>query len=144
MPATDIEELKRVNDKLAASEAQLRIALDHMPGGMLMLDKNLETLLVNERYIELFEYPDGLVETGKFIGDMLQFQIARGDVGEITLDDLLERTRALFRDRGNHRYEAHLPSGKIIEVMVAPTPGDGGVAVASDITERKASATTIA
>ena len=80
MPATDIEELKRVSDKLAASEAQLRIALDHMPGGMLMLDKNLETLLVNERYIELFEYPDGLVETGKFIGDMLQFQIARGDV----------------------------------------------------------------
>ena len=127
-----------VTAKLEAREVELRIALDHMPGGMLMLDKNLEVLLFNERYVELFEYPEGLVVKGKFVGEMLRYQVERGDLGEINLDTLLEQTRKLFRERASLRYEAHLPSGKIIEVQVGPTPYEGGVAVARDITEQKA------
>ena len=118
-------------------DVDLKLVLDQMPGGMLVLDKDLTTLLVNQRYIEMFEYPEGLVAAGKFIGDMLQYQIARGDLGEISLDEMLERTRTLFRKRETLRYEAHLPSGKIIEVNIAPTPHEGGVAVARDITEQK-------
>ena len=118
-------------------EVELGVVLDHMPGGMLMLDKDLNVLLVNKSYVEMFEYPEGLVEIGKFMGDMLRYQIERGDLGGVDLDETLERTRTLFRNRENLRYEAHLPSGKIIEIHVAPTAFDGGVAVARDITEQK-------
>ena len=123
--------------RVAERTKELRIALDHMPGGMLVLDKDLKVLIVNERYIELFEYPDGLVSPGKSVVDMLRFQVERGDLGEIDPDEIVARTNELFRSREPLRYQAHLPSGKVIEAHVAPAPGESGVAVALDITEQK-------
>ena len=93
-----------------------------MPDGMLMLDKDLNILLVNNPYIEMFEYPEGLVATGKFVGDMFHYQAERGDLGDISVDEMFETAQTVFRKRESLRYEAHLPSGKIIEDHVAPTP----------------------
>jgi PAS domain-containing protein len=57
---TDITERKRAEEALAEKEAQLHIALDNMPGGMMISDRNLNYVLFNSQYIELAEFPDGL------------------------------------------------------------------------------------
>ena len=50
-------ELKRREQELAAKEAQLRVALDNMPGGMMLGDRDFNYVLFNAQYSELCEYP---------------------------------------------------------------------------------------
>ncbi len=40
--------------QMTYKEAQLRLALDHMPGGMALGDRDLNYVLFNARYCELF------------------------------------------------------------------------------------------
>ncbi len=52
-------ELKRREQELAEKEAQLRLALDNMPGGMMLGDRDLNWVLFNAQYSELHDY-DGV------------------------------------------------------------------------------------
>jgi PAS domain-containing protein len=63
---------------LAVKEAQLRLALDNMPGGMLLLDRDLNYVLFNSQYSELYEYPDGLVRVGGSIRGAWRYRADRG------------------------------------------------------------------
>ena len=55
--APDITEQKKAEEALAEKEAQLRIALDNMPGGMMLGDRDLNFVLFNSQYSELHEFP---------------------------------------------------------------------------------------
>ncbi len=55
--AADITELKRREQELAEKEALLRVALDNMPGGMMLGDRDFNYVLFNAQYSELCEYP---------------------------------------------------------------------------------------
>ena len=123
--------------RVADRTKELRIALDHMPGGMLLVDADLKVLFVSDQYIELLALPAELVAPGKSTVDMARFQVERGDFREVGLDQEIERTKEVFRSGGTLRYEAHLQGGGIIEVQMASAPGGGGVAVARDISEQK-------
>ncbi len=55
----DGSESKRREQELAEKEAQLRVALDNMPGGMMLVDRDLNSVLLNPQYSELHDY-DGV------------------------------------------------------------------------------------
>jgi len=74
----DITERKRAEEELAEKEAQLRVALTHMPGGMMLLDRDLNYVLFNAQYSELYEYPDGLVRVGGSIRGAWRYRADRG------------------------------------------------------------------
>ncbi len=63
--ATDITERKRVEQELAEKEAQLRVALDNMPGGIRFVDEDRNYVFFNSRYLELYEFPEGLLKVGE-------------------------------------------------------------------------------
>ncbi len=50
--------------ELSDKEAQLHLALDNMPGGIAFGDRDLNYVLFNAQYSELYEFPDGLVKVG--------------------------------------------------------------------------------
>ncbi len=52
-------ELKRREQELAEKEAQLQVALDNMPGGMMLGDRDLNWVLFNAQSSELHDY-DGV------------------------------------------------------------------------------------
>jgi PAS domain S-box-containing protein len=134
---TDITERKKAEADLAAKEAQLRIAMDNMPGGMFMIDAESNIALVNKQYQELFDFPKGLLVEGHPIANMVRFQAERGDYGPGDVENLAaEMSERRARKKHNH-YERELASGKVLEINLAPTPEGGTVAVAADITERK-------
>ena len=63
-----VELERRVEERTAAvadREAQLRTALDNMPGGMILLDSDGNNVLFNEQYRELHSYPDGFPRIGE-------------------------------------------------------------------------------
>jgi len=136
--ATDISELKRREKELAEKEAQLRVALDNMPGGMMLGDRDLNHVLFNSQYSELHEFPDGLIRVGGSFRDELRYQVDRGDFGPGDKDDLIERVIATNKSGEAESYERAIAgSGRTIQVYVAPTPEGGYVTIVTDITERK-------
>ncbi len=64
---------KRREQELAEKEAQLRAALDNMPGGMKLIDGDRKYLLFNPQYSELHDYPDGLLKARGSILDEARF-----------------------------------------------------------------------
>ncbi|MCZ6655650.1 MAG: PAS-domain containing protein, partial [Planctomycetota bacterium] len=61
----DITARKQAEQELAKKEAQLRVALDNMPGGLVLADGDLNSVLFNSQYSELHDYPDGLLKVGQ-------------------------------------------------------------------------------
>ena len=136
--ATDITERKRAEKVLAAKEAQLRVALDNMSGGMMLCDRDLNYVLYNSKYSELFEFPDGLFKVGKSIRDELRFQADRGDYGPGDKDELIEQVVATYQSGEAVSYDRAIAgTGRTLQVHLAPTPEGGTAVIATDITERK-------
>jgi class 3 adenylate cyclase/PAS domain-containing protein len=133
----DITDRKLSEEELARKEAQLRVALDNMPCGMLMFDKEKRVIVFNEQHRELLDLPEGLREVGKSFRDQLRYQAERGDFGEGDVDELVEQAMGRLAGGEPTRYERRLFTGRIVEVSLAQTPDGGVVLVFNDITERK-------
>ncbi len=134
---TDITDRKRAEEELAEKEAQLRVALDNMPGGMLMFDKDHRVTVLNDQYRQLLDVPEDLMVEGGSAERAIRFRAERGDFGPGDVDDLVGKVMAILMSREPTRYERRLSTGRVLEISRAPTPEGGTVAVYSDITERK-------
>ena len=135
---TDITELKNREKELAEKETQLRVALDNMPGGIVLMDRHLKYVLFNAQYSELAELPEGLLKVGGSIHDVLDFQRKRGDFGPGEKSKVLAVVLAVYRQGKAASWERTIAgTGRTIEVYVAPTPEGGYVSVLTDITARK-------
>ena len=134
---TDVTDRKRAEEALAEKETQLRVAMDNMPGGMLMVDKDKSVVVINEQYRELFDIPEDLMDVGGSVEAAVRYQAERGDFGEGDVDELFDRAMAISPSGEPIRYERRLFSGRVVEISLAPTPDGGEIAVYTDITERK-------
>ncbi|MBT4489629.1 MAG: transporter substrate-binding domain-containing protein, partial [Rhodospirillaceae bacterium] len=142
--ATDITERKQAEQELAEKEAHLRVALDNMPGGMLLADREGKFIIFNAEYGALHEYPDGLLEIGGTVVDTVRFQAERGDYGPGDTDELIEQVRAPYEHGETVNYERTITTGRTLFFSVAPTPEGGYVTIVTDITERKRSEKVLA
>ncbi|MDJ0936382.1 MAG: PAS-domain containing protein, partial [Kiloniellales bacterium] len=132
--------LLRQNEQIARvvreRTAELRLALDNMPGGMFMVDKDLNVRVHNDRFSEIYGLPQGTIRSGGSLRDTVRARAERGDYGPGDVDALVEQRIESYGKGQSERVEEPLPDGRIVEFVRAPT-GDGGtVAVVTDITER--------
>ncbi len=135
--ATDFTEHKRAEEKLAVKEGQLRLALESMPGGMELVDRDMRYVLFNQRYCDLHDYPEGLLKIGGSAHDEVVFQAERGDYGPGDPKELMAAAQRPFTSGKSGSYERTIPNGRTLQFSVAPTPDGGYVTIATDITERK-------
>ncbi len=117
---TDITELKRTEEQVAEKEAQLRVALDNMPGALVYTDKELNVVVHNDRFAEMYLVPRELLRPG------------RGDVDAL----VAERVESL-RNPSDKTFEDHTPRGRIHEVYRRRAAAGGTVTVITDVTELK-------
>ncbi|MEM7400138.1 MAG: PAS-domain containing protein, partial [Pseudomonadota bacterium] len=122
---------------LAQKERQLRLALDNMPGGMFMIDRDLKIQVINDRFKELFQLPEDVSQKGGLLRDMIRTRAERGDYGAGDVDEIVERRLRGYTDKKTVRGEERLPSGRVIEFLRTFTDRGGTVGIATDITERK-------
>ena len=130
-------ERKRAEEELARKEAQLHVALDNMPGGMMLGDQDLNYVLFNAQYSQLFDLPEGLIRVGGSVLDVLRYRAERGDFGPGDADELIEQVVDRYRRGEANSLERNIPGGPTLQVDIAPTPEGGYVTIATDITERK-------
>ncbi len=135
---TDITERKLAEEALAKKEAQLRIALENMPGGMRLVDKDQNNVLFNSRYLELYDLPDGLLKVGESKRVENLYEARRGDFGPGDPEALTDEWLAAWPVQTETTSWEETPvGGKILQVDTSPTPDGGVVNVVTDITKRR-------
>lgn len=134
---TDITDRKRAERRIAEKDAQLELALTHMPGGMMLGDRDMRYVLFNKKYVELHGFPEGVVKIGGIMRDEAKFQAQRGDFGAGDTDGAMESALDVFRKGVAASWERSLADGRTLQFNLAPTPEGGYVTVAADITESK-------
>ena len=130
-------ELKRSEQALAEKEAQLRVALDNMPGGITVEDRDRNYVLFNSKYSELHDYPEGFLKVGMSAREEVRFQAERGDFGPGNKDELVEQVLILKQGGKTTSWERTLPNGRTLRFNTAPTPEGGNAQIVTDITESK-------
>ncbi len=142
---SDITEEKRREQELAAARAEIeatredmRLVLENMHDGILLLDKEGRWRFGNAQYSRFVLMPPEIGKPGTDVRDIVRFQVERGDFGPV--DDVAkvvdERVRVLFTP-GGARYERQTKSGHFIEFTFSPLPDGSLLGVFRDITELK-------
>ncbi|RKZ36434.1 MAG: hypothetical protein DRQ37_04150 [Gammaproteobacteria bacterium] len=121
---------------MAEKEAQMRAVVENVPGGVFLLDADLNFFLTNNRYVEIFNIPDGLADKGKPIEGIIRY-LAQHDVyGEGNVDELIERRLAQIRSDMPPPVEVSVDNNRYLMVY-GQMPGGEQIGIVTDITELK-------
>jgi class 3 adenylate cyclase/PAS domain-containing protein len=134
---TDITELKRVEEAVAQKEAQLRVAMDNMPGALVYTDEDLNVVACNARFGEIYQVPAELLQPGRSYPDFLRYLAEHGYYGAGDVEaHVAERVESL-RHPTDRTFEDRTPDGHVHEVYRRHAEAGGTVTVITDITELK-------
>jgi PAS domain S-box-containing protein len=131
------EEVRKQTDELAETSGQLNSALSSMQNGIHMLDKDLNFILSNDKYLEHLSLPPNLVEPGTPVVKSVQFRARRGDFGAWTQERAIRQAMEEYTDQSILRVERPLDNGRTIEFRLTHLSNGEKVVVTSDITELK-------
>ena len=134
---TDITEQKQAEQDLADKQAQLRVALDNMPGALIHTDAGLRIVVCNNRFKEMYIVPQELLQPGRPYPDFLRYLAENGYYGEGDVDALVARRVESLRNPSGKSFEDHTPDGRWYRILRHRVQGGGAVTVMTDITEQK-------
>lgn len=85
-----VEDVVRIVDEasevLQFNRALLQGAIENITQGISVVDQSLRLVAWNRRYLEIFEYPDGLIHVGRPIADIIRHNAERGLLGPGDVD----------------------------------------------------------
>ncbi|PSV51216.1 PAS domain-containing hybrid sensor histidine kinase/response regulator [Photobacterium sp. GB-1] len=129
--ATIVDEASELFD---FSRGLLQGAIEHISQGIAVVDKQLRLVAWNQRYLELFSFPPGLIQVGRPITDVIRYNAEQGLCGPGDPEAHVAK-RVEHLQRGTAHTSSRIrPDGQVIEVQGNPMPGGGFVMSFSDIT----------
>ena len=141
----DITADKRQEQELAAARAEIehtrenmRLILDNMHDGILLIDKDLRWRFDNAQFNRFVSLPPEVGKEGAYCRDVIRYQVQRGDFGPVDdVEKVTEERLAMLRTPGGLRYERQTQSGRFVEFSYNPLPDGSILGVFRDITELK-------
>ena len=114
---------------------QLMSALNHMPQGLCMYDKNQRLVVCNRQYLELHKLSPKAVKSGRTLRQVIEHRkqtgLLAGDVDQYCrdiIDGIASGRSTQWRVGAN--------DGRTVHMVNAPIPGGGWVTTQEDITEQ--------
>lgn len=139
--AMDVSDVVRLLDErgrsLRFSRTLLSATLETIDPGVSVIDANLRLIAWNPRYVEMFEYPESYVVTGRPIADLIRYNAERGGNVPGGIEAHVARRLAHLARGSAHSFERQRPSGRWIKAVGRPMPGGGYVQSFTDITAEK-------
>jgi PAS domain S-box-containing protein len=123
--------------ELNNASAQLQLALSKMSNGIYMLDADLNYVLANERYTEMFGMPSRLVEAGQPEEEVIRWHAENGDYGLGDTEQLIHARLDTLAEGHSSNVVLNTTAGRTIEIRTTPISGGGLVGVVTDITTIK-------
>ena len=122
-----------VSQDLRFNQQVLEAALQNMSQGISVVDREQRLVAWNRRYVQLFGFPDELLQVGRPIADLTRWALKtmphRGSD-----EAALQRRIGFMRAGTAHLTERVFPDGSIVEIRGNPMPGGGFVATYTDVT----------
>ena len=129
--ATIVDEASELYD---FSRGLLQGAIEHIGQGIAVVDKQLRLVAWNQRYLEQFEFPVGLIQVGRPIADVIRHNAQQGLCGPGDPEEHVRRRIYHLEQGSRHTSSRIRADGRVIEVQGNPMPGGGFVMSFTDIT----------
>jgi PAS domain-containing protein len=122
---------------LRADMLSLRLALDQVPLGIVLLDSSLRAQFINVAFRKMWRLPDAKAESRPaFVTLMYHGRDTRAyDVADDALDDYVERRVAHVRAGDPSPIDLRLTSGDIIRFQCTKLPDGGRMLSYTDVTD---------
>ena len=132
----DITERERAASELREQHRRFDAALNNMAHGLCMLDEDLNLIVCNRRYLDMYGMSPEVVRPGVSMRTIVEHSISKGNYLKATPEQLLQSYFDRLR-RGEFLSHRQLADGRIFKVLYHPMPHGGWVAVHEDVTERR-------
>jgi PAS domain-containing protein len=119
------------------ADVQLQVALDNMPGALVYTDEDLNIVICNDRFKEMYRVPEELLQAGRPYPDFLRYLAEHGYYDEGDVDALVARRVDSLRNPSGRSFEDHAPDGRWYRIVRRRAAGGGTVTVMTDITDQK-------
>ena len=133
-----VEDVVRIvgeaSEVLQFNRALLQGAIENITQGISVVDQALRLVAWNHRYLELFDYPEGLIRIGRPIADIIRYNAERDLCGPGDAEAHVQKRLHWMRQGRAHTSERLFPNGRVIELIGNPMPGGGFVMSFTDIT----------
>jgi class 3 adenylate cyclase/PAS domain-containing protein len=139
-----LEKIVGSSSKPTAVEAQLRFALDNMPGALVYTDEHLRIVFCNDRFKEMYQVPEELLQPGRSYLDFLQCLAENGYYGDGDVETQVAQRVQSLRNPSGKSFEDRAPDGRVYRILRRRAALGGTVTVMTDITEEKRAEQTLA
>ncbi|MBC9878783.1 EAL domain-containing protein [Bradyrhizobium sp. INPA01-394B] len=110
-----------------------QLALDRMEQGVCVYDADNRIVLVNTRYLTLFNLSSDIVRLGTRYRDVLAHSVERGNIPASELDALYASRIALITAGKPFQTRQTLASGLVITLELKPLPDGGWMTICDDV-----------
>jgi len=136
--AEDVAEiLDETSQELRFSRQLLQATMENVSQGIAVADAEARIVAWNRRYLEMFNYPDGMVYVGRPVADLIRWNALRGEFGDTDPDEQVEKRLAHMRAGHSYVIQRLRRTGRVYEIRGQPMPDGGYVTTFTDITEYK-------
>lgn len=130
--------LDDTGQSLRFSKGLLAATLEHIDPGVSVVDRDLNIVAWNSRYLEMFDFPNGMVHVGAPVADLIRYNAERGECGPGEVDAHVEKRLSHMRRGNPHSFERVRPDGRVLKTVGGPMPSGGYVMCFTDVTTEAA------
>jgi signal transduction histidine kinase/PAS domain-containing protein/ActR/RegA family two-component response regulator len=129
--------LDEAAQELRFNRELLSTTLENVSQGISVVDAQMRLVAWNRRYLELFDYPDGMVHVGVPVAELIRWNAELGECGPGEVAGHVAKRIEHMRAGSSHLFQRVRPDGTVIEMRGRALPGGGYVTTYTDVTAYK-------
>ncbi|TKB58649.1 hybrid sensor histidine kinase/response regulator [Ferrimonas aestuarii] len=130
-----VELMEEVSSQRSAASAQLlKSAIENASEGISVTDNQFRLVAWNQRYLDLFQYPQALIYPGCPVADLIAHNLSHSLDDQEEIQRQVAKRLQFLRLGSRHSSERQLNDGTVIRIEGNPMPDGGFVMLFSDIT----------
>jgi Na+/proline symporter/signal transduction histidine kinase len=129
--------MDEASQELRFNRELLSSTLENVSQGISVVDAEMRLVAWNHRYLELFDYPDGMVYVGVPVAELIRWNAEHGECGPGEVEEHIAKRIRHMRAGSPHLFQRIRPDGTVIEMRGRALPGGGYVTTYSDVTAYK-------
>ena len=129
--------MDEASQELRFNRELLSTTLENVSQGISVVDATMRLVAWNRRYVELFDYPEGMVYVGLPVSDLIRWNAEHGECGAGEVEQHIAKRIGYMRAGSPHLFQRIRPDGTVIEMRGRALPGGGYVTTYTDVTAYK-------
>ncbi|MEO9080006.1 MAG: PAS domain-containing hybrid sensor histidine kinase/response regulator [Rhodanobacter sp.] len=129
--------MDEASQELRFNRELLATTLENVSQGISVVGAGMRLVAWNRRYVELFDYPEGMVYVGVPVDELIRWNAELGECGPGEVDGHVAKRIDHMRAGTSHLFQRIRPDGTVIEMRGRALPDGGYVTTYTDVTAYK-------